>query len=558
MTGIQGTHAGLAGCLLLAASIAVANVGIAQEAPEIETRVYQTLRLAGDAPIIDGVPDDPVWAAVDWSSDFVQRDPKDGDPPAHQTRFKVLYDDDAIYFAFHMDDDPEQVTNMLARRDRFPGDWIEINIDSYGDHRTAFSFTLSLSGTRGDEFISNDGHDWDSSWDPVWTGAARVNGKGWTAESKIPLSQLRFSAAPEQTWGLQVQRRLFRLEERSTWQRIPKDVSGWVSRFGELRGIEDLKPKRRFELLPYGVVSGERFEAEADDPFTDGQEGELNLGLDGKIGITNNLTLDFTVNPDFGQVEADPSEVNLTEFETFFEEKRPFFIEGRNIYDLPLAPAITGGSFVRDNLFYSRRIGRPPTYWPDGDYVDMPQFTRILGAFKLSGKTANGLSVGLLDSLTSEEEARVDTGGESTRVTVEPLTNYFVGRLQQDYRGGDTQIGGMLTAVKRRIDQEHLDFMVEDAYTGGLDLSSYFANRDYRLEGSVIASQVRGSEEAIEEVQTSSARYYQRPDNESADPGSHPHLSVRTRRLGKAHSHQQPRARVPDRHGVALPGLRDQ
>ncbi|MCP4200986.1 MAG: carbohydrate binding family 9 domain-containing protein [bacterium] len=491
----------------------------AQTAPTIATRVYDTRRIASEPPVVDGVLNDPVWNTVEWSGNFIQRDPTDGEPPTQQSRFKVVYDDSALYFGFRLEDDPGLMRPILARRDHFPGDWIEVNIDSYQDRRTAFSFTLSLSGTRSDELISNDGDDWDSNWNPVWDGAARVDGEGWTAEMRIPLSQLRFSSAAQQSWGLQVHRRLFRLEERSTWQRIPKGVDGWVSRFGELRGLDDLQPKRRIELTPYGVASGESFEAEPGNPFRDGSDDNLDGGLDGKLGITSNLTLDFTVNPDFGQVEADPSEVNLSAFETFFDERRPFFIEGKEIFDLRLAPATTGGDFTRDTLFYSRRIGRPPGHdpdLPDEAYVDVPGFTRILGAFKLSGKTASGLSLGLLESVTAKEEAAVDLDGERSRLTVEPLTSYFVGRVQQDFEDGDTQIGGMVTAVSRELDDDHLNAMRREAYALGLDFGTYFKNRDYRLEANLLGSEIRGSQEAILEAQESSARYYQRPGNDSA------------------------------------------
>jgi hypothetical protein len=491
----------------------------AQTGKTVPKRIYDTRRVAGGAPVIDGVLDDTVWDTVEWSGDFVQRDPADGEPPSRQSRFKVVYDDSALYFGFRLEDDPKLVRPILARRDHFPGDWIEVNIDSYQDRRTAFSFALSLSGTRGDELISNDGENWDSNWNPVWNGAARVDDEGWTAEMRIPLSQLRFSGAAKQSWGLQVNRRLFRLEERSTWQRIPKDVDGWVSRFGELRGLDGLRPKRRIELLPYGVASGERHEAEPGNPFRDGGTEELDFGLDGKFGVTSNLTLAFTVNPDFGQVEADPSEVNLSAFETFFEERRPFFIEGKEILDLRLAPAITGGSFTRDTLFYSRRIGRTPGHdpdVPDEAFVDVPGFSRILGAFKLSGKTASGLSLGLLESVTARERATIDLDGERSQLTVEPLTSYFVGRLQQDFEEGDTQIGGMVTAVNRDLADGHLNAMRSEAYAVGLDFRTFFRNRDYRLEANLIGSEIRGSREAILEAQESSARYYQRPGNDSA------------------------------------------
>lgn len=500
------------------------TVGVdAQTNNSIEPRVYDTRRVVGDAPVIDGHLNDSVWDIVNWAGDFVQREPDDGAPPTQQTRFKVVYDDEAIYFAFRSFDEPQMVSKLLARRDWFPGDWVEVNIDSYFDRRTAFSFTLSLSGARGDEFVSNDGNNWDSNWDPVWQGAAQIDDQGWTAEMKIPLSQLRFSGKEEQTWGLQVQRRLFREEERSTWQPIPKNVSGWVSNFGRLQGIRDVRPGRRVELLPYTVAKGENFEKVPGDPFADGRSGALTGGLDGKVGITNDLTLDFTVNPDFGQVEADPSEVNLTAFETYFQEKRPFFIEGNNIFDFRIAPAITGGSFTRDNLFYSRRIGRRPAHWPDladGESLDQPDNTSILGAFKLTGKTPGGLALGIMESVTAKERAEIDANGARRHETVEPTANYFAGRVQQDFRKGDTQLGAIATAVNRNIEDAHLDFMRRQAYAGGVDFSHYFHNRDYRVDANLLASHLRGSKTAIEDAQTSSARYYQRPDNdyESFDP----------------------------------------
>jgi hypothetical protein len=508
-----------AAVLLLVPSVAASQ----SEEPErsektVPKRAYETARVTGSPPVIDGLLDDAVWETVEWTGEFIQREPTDGIEPSTQSRFKVLYDDDALYFAYHLYDDPAKVTRQLARRDGFPGDWIEVNIDSFHDLRTAFSFTLSLSGTRGDEFISNDGNNWDSSWDPVWTGAAEVASDGWTAEARIPLSQLRFSAAEEQVWGIQVTRRLYRLEERSQWQHIPKDTSGFVSNFGELRGLRNLEPKRTIELLPYGVVSTESFEAEEGNPFRTGRSDDFDLGVDGKIGLTNNLTLDFTINPDFGQVEADPSQVNLTAFETFFSERRPFFVEGQNIFDLRLAPAITGGGFTRDQLFYSRRIGRQPGHspdLPDGAFADSPENTTILGALKLSGKTASGLSIGLLDSFTQREEATIDLDGERSKLTVEPQTNYFVGRLQRDYRDGEVLIGGMFTAVNRNL-EEHLSAMRTSAYSGGLDFSTYFGDRDYRLETAVFASEISGSAEAILDAQQASARYYQRPDNDAA------------------------------------------
>ena len=504
--------------LLLVVCAATPLLARSDQAPE--ARIYQTTRVNGSRPVLDGRVDESAWDLVEWSGDFVEREPEEGDPPTAQTEFKLLYDDEALYFGFRMHDNPALVRSLLARRDWFPGDWIEVNIDSYHDFRTAFSFTLSLSGTRGDEFVSNDGNNWDTSWDPVWEGAANIDESGWTAEMRIPLSQLRFDGAPEQVWGLQVQRRIFREEERSTWQPIPKDVSGWVSNFGEIHGIQGIEPSRRIEIMPYSVGRAESFEKIEGDPFRDGSSTDVDFGLDGKIGLTSDLTVDFTINPDFGQVEADPSEVNLTAFETYFSERRPFFIEGADILRLPLAPAITGGHFTRDRLFYSRRIGKRPAYYPDlGDdeFADVPENTSILGAFKLSGKTASGMSIGILESVTALERADVDGSGGKSQTAVEPSTNYFVGRVMQDFREGNTVVGAMMTAVNRNIEDQQLEFLRRSAYAGGLDLQHYFHDRDFRVEARVFGSHLRGSEEAIDLVQTSSARYFQRPDNDHTD-----------------------------------------
>jgi len=504
-------------CVIL---IGVASQALARSENAPPPRIYKTARVDGDRPVLDGRLDDAAWRRVDWSGDFVQHTPDNGAPPAAQSKFKLLYDDEALYFGFRLHDDPTLARSMLARRDGFPGDWVEVNIDSYHDKRTAFSFTLSLSGARGDEFVSNDGNQWDGSWDPVWEGATHTDEEGWSAEMRIPLSQLRFDDAEEQVWGLQVQRRIYRQEERSTWQPIPRDIPGWVSNFGEIHGLRGLRPSRRVEIMPYTVARAESFEKIAGDPYRDGSSADADFGMDGKIGLSSDLTLDFTINPDFGQIEADPSQVNLTAFETYFSERRPFFIEGADILRLPLAPAITGGHFTRDQLFYSRRIGKQPAYAPDladNEYAQVPENTSILGAAKLTGKTAGGLSIGILESVTALEKADVTGPGGETKTAVEPTTNYFVGRAMQDFRGGNTVVGAMMTAVNRDIADPHLEFLRRSAYAGGLDLQHYLHDRDYRVEARIFGSHLRGTAEAIDMVQTSSARYFQRPDNDHTD-----------------------------------------
>ena len=501
-----------------AATLALVAIGLAASSGTADTRTYTTQR-ASTPPRIDGQLDDDVWNRVEWGADFIQRDPAEGEPPTADTNFKILYDDANLYVAFRaIDFEPDKISNILGRRDDFPGDWVEINIDSYHDHRTAFSFTASVSGTQGDEFISEDGDDWDGNWDPVWELETRIDDQGWTAEVRIPLSQLRYGDREEHIWGIQVQRRIYRYEERSVWQPIPKDEDGWVSKFGELHGIRGITAQRQVELLPYAVALGERSEAVDGDPFADGSSGKFTGGLDGKIGVTSDLTLDLTVNPDFGQVEADPSQVNLTAFETFFDEKRPFFIEGANIFEFRIAPSVAFGTHTRDRLFYSRRIGRRPQYradWYEDGYVDQPENTSIIGALKLTGKTQDGLSIGVLESVTAKESAEVDLDGDRRDVTAEPASNYLVGRVQKDYRKGDTRLGGMLTAVNRRIDAAEVDFLHESAYAGGADFFHYMGERAYYLAVNVLGSRVAGSEEAVLRTQTASARYYQRPDSDT-------------------------------------------
>jgi hypothetical protein len=484
------------------------------------TRIYQTERCE-TPPVVDGLLDDACWDQVEWGTDFVGWEPQEGVVPSQATAFKILYSDDALYLAYRAyDTDPERIANRLARRDWFPGDWVEINIDSRHDGRTAYSFTASVSGTRGDEFVSNDGDNWDGSWDPIWDLETKVDEHGWTAEVRIPLSQLRFTNEPEQVWGIQVTRRLFREEARSLWQPFRREDPGWVSRFGELHGLKDLGQSRRLEVFPYVLGRGERYPEEEGNPFADGADSQFSGGLDAKMGITNDITLDATVNPDFGQVEADPSEVNLTAFETFFQEKRPFFIEGKNITDFPIAPAITGGSFTQDNLFYSRRIGKSPFYSPDledGEYSTQPENTSIIAAAKITGKTPGGLSMGILESATAREMADIAGPSGERQEEVEPLTNYFIGRLQQDYGSGTSQIGGMLTSVNRRIEDDHLEFLHDSAVAGAFDGTHRWDNRKMYISGDIAFSRVAGDKAAITRTQLAPARYYQRPDNDHVD-----------------------------------------
>jgi hypothetical protein len=397
-------------CLLLV-MILFSSLCYSQEIPK---KIYNT-KFTPKAPQIDGVMDDECWNLVEWGGSFTQTQPYENKPPTQETAFKILYDDNNLYvFIRAYDTEPEKISRIMTRRDNFTGDMVEINIDSYFDKQTAFSFTAMASGAKGDEAVTLNGNNWDDSWNPVWFLGTSVDDKGWNAEMKIPLSQLRFGKKDEHVWGLQFMRHIYRDEERSNWQYVPKGSPGVVHLFGELHGIKNITPKHQIELLPYTVAKVERFEKTEGNPFLTGKSSSISAGLDGKIGLTNDLTLDFTINPDFGQVEADPSEVNLTAFESYFSERRPFFVEGKNIFQFQPNQTNVISKMGSDNLFYSRRIGRSPHYYPsvsDTEYVKMPESSSIIGALKLSGKSKKGLSVGILESVTADEKAIIDNDG---------------------------------------------------------------------------------------------------------------------------------------------------
>ncbi len=496
-----------------------------QDSTQVIKKIYTTKALgANEPPTIDGILDEPGWGIVEWGSDFIENQPDENTPPSEQTKFKIVYDQRYLYIAYRCyDSDPANIEKRLSRRDGFAGDWVEVNIDSYNDKRTGFSFTITAAGVKGDEFISENGSNWDGSWNPIWYTATNIDDEGWTAEVKIPFSQLRFGKVKEQVWGLQVNRRYFRNEERSVWQRIPQDAPGWVSEFGELRGLIDIEPQKQLEIQPYVVTSAETFEKEVGNPFRDsGNDETLAGGIDGKIGITNDLTLDFTINPDFGQVEADPSAIALDGFQIFFREQRPFFVENANIFNYQFSRSESGNTFGFDNLFYSRRIGRNPNGFPDlgdNEYADVPENTTILGAAKFSGKTKNGWSIGFLESVTAKEEAEiVNVDPDSNQVTdtreevVEPLANYMVARAQKDFNDRNSFIGGIFTAANRANLPDNLNFLHESAYSGGLDFQHQWKDRTYYVRGNMVMSHITGSKEAIEATQASNEHRFDRVD----------------------------------------------
>ncbi len=458
-------------------------------------------------PRIDGRLDDAVWAQAEAAGGFRQVEPNDGADPSEPTEVRIAYDDGAIYVAARMfDRDPAGVRTQLSRRDSYTSaDRFTVTFDSYHDHRTGFSFSVNASGVKQDAIWANDQGGGDAGWDPVWEVATQRDSLGWTAEFRIPFSQLRYPAAPVQAWGVNFSRWIQRRGEFSQYSWRPQTASGNASYFGHLVGLDNLPQPRRLELLPYATARQERFPSAGPlDPFNDGSREFASAGLDLKYGLTSNLTVDATFNPDFGQVEADPAFVNLSAFEQFFSERRPFFVEGSQIFQF-------GGN---QQFFYSRRIGRSPQgFASHSGFVDQPDASTILGATKITGRTAGGWSVGLLEALTAREYATVDSSGARFRDEVEPLTNYGTFRAKRDFRGGASTIGLIATSVVRDLPQDgRLDFLRSSAWAGGFDFTHRFARNRWSLSGSLGLSTILGDTLAIQRAQRSSARYYQRPD----------------------------------------------
>ncbi len=463
-------------------------------------RVYYAARTELK-PKIDGRLDDECWQTVGtWDGDFIQQNPHQAQKPSQETEIKILYDDNYLYFAIIChDNEPEKIRPILGRRDELNGDITGIAIDSYFDKRTAFEFNVTAAGQKVD--LSHLGeYQWDFNWDAVWDGKASVGDSAWYAEMRVPFTQIRFANRKEHVWGMHIWRWIDRLSEEDQWKLIPIDAPAMVYIFGELRGIKDIPYKRNFEVLPYAKS---KYISNTRDKYTYG------FGLDGKIGVTSDFTLDYTVNPDFGQVEADPSELNLTSYEVFYDEKRPFFLEGNSILNYSL------GS---DLMFYSRRIGHAPSYQPDPENFDgfesysMPENTAIINALKLTGKNKKGLSLGIINSMTARENATIFTGQGKTEEAVEPFTNFFIGRIKQDLNEGSTVLGGMITATNRNIKDDNLNFLPDNSYTGGFDFQHNWLNRKYFVEFKSLFSEVQGSTEAISLLQRNSRHYYQRTD----------------------------------------------
>ncbi len=465
---------------------------------------------ATDPVHIDGRLDESAWALAQAVSDFTQVDPEEGRPVSERTEARVLYDEEALYIGVRLYD-RERPTMRLGRRDMdlMDSDWLGVVIDSYHDHRTAFSFDLNPAGVQRDavKSMGAGGEEQDDmSWDAVWEARATVDEEGWTAEYRVPFSQLRFGSAVQQIWGIQLERVIGRRREYAVLSFTPKSEPGGIPTYAHLTGLRGIEPGHRLEVMPYGVVRAERVDP-GDNPFRTDSEYVGSGGVDLLYRVTSDFAVNASLNPDFGQVEADPAVVNLSVYETFYEEKRPFFIEGGEIFDF-------GRNTSGGRLFYTRRIGRTPQLSGPTPASDAPDVTTILGAAKLSGKTRSGWSLGVIEVLTDREDARylMNDGGEGV-FGIEPLANYLVARARRDTNQGRTSFGGMLTAVNRDLATDPMrSALPSSAYAGGLDFRLESPGRTWVVSGSAAFSRVAGTPAAMLRVQRASNHYFQRPD----------------------------------------------
>jgi uncharacterized protein DUF5916/cellulose/xylan binding protein with CBM9 domain len=459
---------------------------------------------AARPPVIDGRADDEVWRAAQPITEFVEFEPVEGKQPRFRTEARVAYDQRNFYVFVRMyDPEPGKILKLLARRDeRAPTDQIKIIIDSYHDRRSGYEFAVNPAGVLRDYAIYNDGNE-DDAWDGVWQAGTSVDSLGWTAEFRIPLSQLRYSSAENHTFGFAIWRDIERYKERVSWPLYRHNESGLSSQLGEVSGISGLSSPRRLEVRPYAVTKNITL-AKGSDAFSHPQR--FDGGLDFKYGVSSAVTLDGTINPDFGQIESDPAVLNLSAFETFFQERRPFFIEGAGLLSFSVNCYI-----VRDcgseNLFYSRRIGRSPQLRDPERDAAAPFGTTILGATKLTGRTPGGLAVGVLDAVTGRER-------DVTDQTIEPASNYAVIRATQDLRRGETGIGMIATLVNRSLDDWTRADLRSSAQVGGLDFRHRFHKGQFQVNASAMGSRVTGNPAAIDATQRNSVHFYQRPDGE--------------------------------------------
>jgi hypothetical protein len=478
-------------------------------------RRVRSVRLTGTIRV-DGKLDDAAWATAPAAAEFMQMYPRPGAPPQDQTEVRVLYDDDAVYVGARMfDSRPDSIAAPLARRDPIPiySDFLHVLFDSHHDRRSGFRFSVNPRGVKKDMLLSNDVVE-DGNWDAVWDVETSIDSLGWVAEYRIPFSQLRFGRAGpgDRVWGFQVIRDIARRNERTTWSPWSMTDGSYVAKFGDIVGFADLAASHHAELMPY--VAGRLTHApdEPTNPFFEHNRRRTSIGVDLKSGLPGGLTLNATIKPDFGQVEVDPAVVNLSAYETFFPEKRPFFVEGAGIFNF--GTVRTYNSYNVEQYFYSRRIGRAPQRLLAAPFVDAPDQTAITGAAKVSGRLGPW-TVGVIDAITRRETALFASSDATVRgrAPVEPLTNFAVARLRRDINEGRTHLGAIFTATHRALGDTALRPLLRNsALTGGLDFEHGWSQRKYYVSGFLAGSRVSGSAAAIAATQRTSSHFYQRPD----------------------------------------------
>jgi hypothetical protein len=513
----------------LAAQLAVQNPTTPATRPQRgphATSAPTVKAVARGVPVeLDGDLDEAVWSTAPAATGFTQQDPHEGQPATQGTEVRFAYDADALYIGARMRDSlgAAGVRTNLTRRDQDAGgDYLELVFDTYHDHAGRTVIHINPSGVKYDAGQASPSAD--PSWDPVWQAATRVDSAGWTAEMRIPWSQLRFRADSVQTWGVQIWRYVERLNEVSMWSFWGKSESGGPPLFGHL---EELRISRRpggWELMPYTLARASYVRpTQKGSPFQDASAYDVRFGADVKALLGSNLTLSATINPDFGQVEVDPAVVNLSVFETSFAEKRPFFVEGSGLIGFGSFSCFTCSNVSGNSLFYSRRIGRRPQgFLPFATrYVDVPENTSILGAAKLTGRLGNGLEIGMLEAVTGAGKAEViDAAGKGVTRELEPLTNYFVGRARRTFRGGNATVGAIATSVYRSFGYDSLRQQIPGhAEALGVDWNVMWKDRAYRLQGNFALSSVAGDSLAILRLQRAPARYFQRPDRQDGSNG---------------------------------------
>lgn len=466
---------------------------------------------------LDGKLTEPIWNSVPIK-EFTQKDPSEGNKATEETNVWVAYDNEYIYVAAKLyDSKPELIDASLARRDNyFSSDWFAFYVDPYNDKKTGYFFGVNAGGTLLDGVLFNDSWD-DWSWDGIWESKTSVDENGWTVEMKIPFSQMRFNHADAMTWGVNFYREIKRNNEKSYYVMVPKTESGFVSRFASLEGLNGIQPKQRLEVMPYMVQKAQYLVHDQGDPFYKSSQYKTSIGADFKVGIGSNLNVDATINPDFGQVEVDPAVINLSAFESYFNEKRPFFIEGMDNFYFGIGGANNnwGFNFGWPELFYSRRIGRSPRgNISDAEYAKYPSETRILGAAKLTGKIDESTTLGAISAITERTYATLWNQGTKTNEEVEPLTYYNVLRSKKDFNDGRQSLGLMFTSVNRVFNNKSLsNNLSKNAYTFGLDGWTFLdEDKEYVLTGAFAGTYVSGSKEFLQSLQKQPLRYFQRPD----------------------------------------------